>query len=159
RYFEGGVVLSVLYIWEEGFGGKLKEGNMFCVCSVSKPTVGSGNIPEITDSDSNSLPTKRFSSRNRVPSEPPKPSVMQMQRIVGAGSFRDTEPLPLPYLIVMNRGSDMRKTVMDLFLGQAMEGRVQKKMRETGEWLDANAESKITSSSTFSFHSSILISN
>ncbi|BAT84688.1 NAD(P)H dehydrogenase subunit [Vigna angularis] len=112
---------------------------MFCVCSVSKPTVGSGNIPQISDSDSNSLPTKRFSSRNRVPSEPPKPSVMQMQRIVGAGSFRDTEPLPLP-------GSDMRKTVMDLFLGQAMEGRVQKKMRETGEWLDANAESKITSS-------------
>ena len=53
----------------------------------------------------------------------------------------------------------MRKTVMDLFLGQAMEGRVQKKMRETGEWVAANAEAKITSSSTFSSHNSNLISN
>ncbi|KAL9324009.1 hypothetical protein ACSQ67_008866 [Phaseolus vulgaris] len=43
-------------------------------------------------------------------------------------------------------------TVMDLFRGQAMQGRVQKKMRETGEWVAANAEAKITSSSTFSFH-------
>ena len=53
----------------------------------------------------------------------------------------------------------MRKTVMDLFLGQAMEGKVQKKMRETGEWVADNAEAKITSSSTFSFHSSIFISH
>ncbi|ESW21329.1 hypothetical protein PHAVU_005G062000 [Phaseolus vulgaris] len=36
--------------------------------------------------------------------------------------------------------------MMNLFLGQAMEGRVEKKMRETGEWVAANAEAKITSS-------------
>ncbi|ESW25275.1 hypothetical protein PHAVU_003G022100 [Phaseolus vulgaris] len=112
---------------------------MFCMCNVTKPTLGSGNFPQTTDSDSDSVPIKRFPRRTKLPNEPPKPSVMQMQRIVGAGSFRDTEPLPLP-------GSDMRKTVMDLFLGQAMEGRVQKKMRETGEWVAANAEAKITSS-------------
>ncbi|WVZ13671.1 hypothetical protein V8G54_011237 [Vigna mungo] len=31
---------------------------------------------------------------------------------------------------------------MDLFLGQAMEGRVQKKKRESGEWLAVDAETK-----------------
>ncbi|CAJ1932516.1 unnamed protein product [Sphenostylis stenocarpa] len=119
---------------------------MFCLCGVTKPIVGSANIPQNSDSEQTipplpvpKPPIKRFPSRNRVRNGPPKPSVMQMQRILGAGSFRDTEPAPLP-------GSDMRKTVMDLFLGQAIEGRVQKKIRETGEWLDANAESKITSS-------------
>ncbi|KAK8470125.1 hypothetical protein PHAVU_004G068500 [Phaseolus vulgaris] len=34
---------------------------------------------------------------------------------------------------------------MDLFLGQAIEGRVQK-MTETGEWVVANADAEITSS-------------
>jgi len=38
---------------------------------------------------------------------------------------------------------------MDLFFGQAMEGEVQKKMRETGEWLSTNAEPRITSSSEY----------
>ncbi|XP_068504044.1 uncharacterized protein [Phaseolus vulgaris] len=73
----------------------LKTGNL--LCKVVDLAAGEG-----------------FPHRNKVPNEPPKPSVMQMQRIVGAGSFRDTEPLPLPF---------QHATVMDLFRGQAMQGR------------------------------------
>jgi hypothetical protein len=47
----------------------------------------------------------------------------------------------------LNRDSDMKKTVFDLFLGQAMEGSVEKNMRKTGEWLANNTEPKIHSSS------------
>ncbi|RDX82387.1 putative NAD(P)H dehydrogenase subunit CRR3, chloroplastic, partial [Mucuna pruriens] len=121
---------------------------MFCLSSnlnsVTKPIVANGTVPEKSDSEQSKGPvaapaTKSLPRRNRLRNRPPKPSVMQMERMVGAGSFRDTEPPPLV-------GSDMRKTVMDLFLGQAMEGSVQKKMRETGEWLATNAEPKIVSS-------------
>ena len=89
------MILSVLYE-EKPLREKLKEESMFCMCNVTKPTLGSGNFPQTTDSDSDSVPIKRFPRRTKLPNEPPKPSVMQMQRIVGAGSFRDTEPLPLP---------------------------------------------------------------
>ncbi|XP_040861412.1 probable NAD(P)H dehydrogenase subunit CRR3, chloroplastic, partial [Glycine max] len=92
-------------------------------------------VPQNKDSEQRKPPipvpaTKPLPRRNRVRNGAPKPSVMQMERIVGAGSFRDTEPP-----IIMKRDSDMGKTLMDLFLGQAMEGEVQKKTRETGEWL------------------------
>ncbi|KAG5010223.1 hypothetical protein AAZX31_07G155000 [Glycine max] len=119
---------------------------MFCLSNLStiKPIVANATLPQNNDSDQTkpSIPvpaTKSLPRRNRLRNGAPKPSVMQMERIVGAGSFRDTEPPPL-------RDSDMRKTVMDLFFGQAMEGEVQKKMRETGEWLSTNAEPRITSS-------------
>ncbi|KAG5038033.1 hypothetical protein JHK82_018849 [Glycine max] len=122
---------------------------MFCLSNLStiKPIVANATLPQNNDSDQTkpSIPvpaTKSLPRRNRLRNGAPKPSVMQMERIVGAGSFRDTEPPPL-------RDSDMRKTVMDLFFGQAMEGEVQKKMRETGEWLSTNAEPRITSSSEY----------
>ncbi|TKY69271.1 NAD(P)H dehydrogenase subunit CRR3 [Spatholobus suberectus] len=123
---------------------------MFCLSNLStitKPIVANATLPEKSDSEQSKpqpplAATKPLLRRNRVRNGPPKPAVMQMERIVGAGSFRDTEPPPLRPL----RDSDMRKTVMDLFLGQAMEGAVQKKMREAGEWLATNAEPKILSS-------------
>ncbi|XP_027361975.1 probable NAD(P)H dehydrogenase subunit CRR3, chloroplastic [Abrus precatorius] len=121
---------------------------MFCISNLSsmaKPIVANATLPQNTDSEQNNVPkpplaaTKSSPRANRLRNGPPKPSVMQMERVVGAGSFRDSDPPPL-------RGSDMRKTVMDLFLGQAMEGPVEKKMRETGEWLATNTEPKFRSS-------------
>lgn len=37
---------------------------------------------------------------------------------------------------------------MDLFLGQAFEGVMQKKLRETGEWLGENGETRFRSTKT-----------
>ncbi|GAU40735.1 hypothetical protein TSUD_14200 [Trifolium subterraneum] len=45
----------------------------------------------------------------------------------------------------MKEGSDIKKTTSDLFLGQLFEGKVQKKMRETGEWLSENGETRLRS--------------
>lgn len=47
----------------------------------------------------------------------------------------------------MNKDSDMKKTTEDLFLGQASEGQLQKKLRETGEWLGDHAETRFRSAS------------
>lgn len=61
---------------------------------------------------------------------------------------------------IMNSGSDMRKSVFDLFLGRAFEGPVEKKLRTTGEWLVANAETRFRSSGNpffLSFFSSIYL--
>ncbi|KAL1338635.1 hypothetical protein HN51_033249 [Arachis hypogaea] len=71
------------------------------------------------------------------PRRPPKPTVIQIERIVGAGSFRDGEQAG---------DSDVRKSVFDLFLGQAFEGPVEKKIRTTGEWLLTNAEPRFQKS-------------
>lgn len=49
----------------------------------------------------------------------------------------------------MNRDSDVRKTIFDLFLGQAFEGPVEKKLRETGEWVAANSEARLRSAGSY----------
>nr|KYP46932.1 hypothetical protein KK1_031414 [Cajanus cajan] len=103
---------------------------------VTKPIMANATVSE--NSDSNSEQRKGGVRRRvRVGKGAPKLSVMQVERMVGAGSFRDAEPPPL--------NVDMRKTVMDLFLGQAIEGDLQKKMRQTGEWLATNVEPQIHS--------------
>jgi hypothetical protein len=48
----------------------------------------------------------------------------------------------------MKEDSDVKKTTCDLFLGQLFEGTVQKNMRETGEWLGENAETRFRSTKT-----------
>ncbi|KAL2347723.1 hypothetical protein Fmac_001723 [Flemingia macrophylla] len=108
----------------------------FCLsrfCLVTKAIVANARVPENSDSEQR----KNGGGRRRIRKGAPKLSVMQMERMVGAGSFRDAEPPPL--------NVDMRKTVMDLFLGQAIEGDLQKKIRHTGEWLATNVEPKIRS--------------
>ncbi|KAJ1425387.1 hypothetical protein SESBI_11100 [Sesbania bispinosa] len=129
---------------------------MFC---LAKPIVANATIPPNPDSSSSSQQqintpnpnrkppslgaTKPF-PRNRLPRRPPQPSVIQIERVVGAGSFRDGEPQP--------RDSDIRKSVFDLFLGQAFEGPVEKKLRQTGEWLVGTAETRFRSSGVTNIH-------
>ncbi|KAI5394517.1 hypothetical protein KIW84_061244 [Lathyrus oleraceus] len=80
---------------------------------------------------------------NKLPRRPPQPSIMQIERALGAGSFRDGEPE-----LKKEKDSDAKKTTMDLFLGQAFEGVMQKKLRETGEWLGENGETRFRSTKT-----------
>lgn len=56
-------------------------------------------------------------------------------------------------ILVMNSDLDVRKSVFDLFLGKAFEGPVEKKMRETGEWLINNTEKDFRSSGNNFFSS------
>lgn len=113
--------------------------------SVTK-TVAQANLPEsdssaptVRSNDPKSPPvsTKTVAlprkKRNR---SPPRPTVVQIERIVGAGSFRDGQPAD----------PDVRKSVFDLFLGKKFEGPVEKKLRETGEWLINNTEQDFRSS-------------
>ncbi|KAI9082179.1 hypothetical protein K1719_035919 [Acacia pycnantha] len=121
---------------------------MFCLSNISAitKTVAQANLPE---SDSSSPPVRSndpkpphlsaktitlpLKKRNR---SPPRPTVVQIERIVGAGSFRDGQPAD----------PDVRKSVFDLFLGKKFEGPVEKKLRETGEWLVNNTEQDFRSS-------------
>ncbi|XP_073223333.1 uncharacterized protein [Cicer arietinum] len=129
---------------------------MFCSFSMTKPIVANANLPQNPDSSSSSSSTPQQLNlpQNQKPSSlaptnrlrrlrPPQPSITQLERAVGAGSFRDGEPE-----LKMNKDSDIKKTVLDLFLGQAMEGAMQKKLRETGEWLGDNGETRLQSSSS-----------
>ncbi|KAI3491864.1 hypothetical protein L1887_43727 [Cichorium endivia] len=58
-----------------------------------------------------------------------KPSVAEIERAIGAGIFRDRD---------VNRESEQEKTLFDSILSNSIgrtEGDVEKKLRETGEWI------------------------
>ncbi|KAK2453461.1 hypothetical protein P8452_01047 [Trifolium repens] len=135
---------------------------MFRLCNVSitKPIfITNATLPQNSDSSSSSpkqtnLPQNKKSSlgpNKSVNSLPPsnlrrrlpQPSIMEIERSLGAGSFRDGE-----VDLKMKEDSDVKKTTSDLFLGQLFEGTVQKNMRETGEWLGENAETMFRSTKT-----------
>ncbi|KAI4313756.1 hypothetical protein L6164_026711 [Bauhinia variegata] len=114
--------------------------------SISKTVVAAANIPE-TDSSSlqsnapkpHPVPTRKavtLPGRKKLQPLSPQPSLVKIERIVGAGSFRDGEP---------QGDSEQRKSVFDLFWGNQFEGPVEKKLRETGEWLVTNTENEFRS--------------
>ncbi|KAM0019959.1 putative NAD(P)H dehydrogenase subunit CRR3 [Helianthus debilis subsp. tardiflorus] len=58
-----------------------------------------------------------------------KPSVAEVERAIGAGIYKDRD---------LNRESEQEKTLFDKILSNSIgttEGDVEKKLRETGEWL------------------------
>ncbi|KAK9060051.1 hypothetical protein SSX86_020755 [Deinandra increscens subsp. villosa] len=72
-----------------------------------------------------------------IPPQPPsgkqpmekKPSVAEIERAIGAGVFKDRD---------INRESEQEKTMFDQILSNSIgktEGDVEKKLRETGEWI------------------------
>lgn len=86
------------------------ETAMLCLSNIASinKTVAQANLPE---SDSASSPVRRNDSkpplgstktialpRKRRNSSPPRPTVVQIERIVGAGSFRDGQPGFVPLL-------------------------------------------------------------
>ncbi|XP_058724469.1 probable NAD(P)H dehydrogenase subunit CRR3, chloroplastic [Vicia villosa] len=130
---------------------------MFCSLSnlsIPKPiVVTNASLPQNPDSSSSSSsPQQTNLPQNQKPSpsppnklrhRAPQPSIMQIERALGAGSFRDGEPD-----LKTEKDFDVKKTTMDLFLGQAFEGKVQKRLRETGEWLGENGETRFRSTKT-----------
>ncbi|XP_076902980.1 putative NAD(P)H dehydrogenase subunit CRR3, chloroplastic [Bidens hawaiensis] len=58
-----------------------------------------------------------------------KPSVAEIERVIGAGMFKDRD---------INRESEEDKTLFDYILSNSIgktEGDMEKKLRETGEWI------------------------
>ncbi|XAR72219.1 hypothetical protein NMG60_11018788 [Bertholletia excelsa] len=59
-----------------------------------------------------------------------KPSIAEIERVIGAGVFRDRDN--------SNRNTEENKTIFDTVLSNSIgksEGNVEKKLRETGEWI------------------------
>ncbi|CAL0318479.1 unnamed protein product [Lupinus luteus] len=126
---------------------------MFCLSNIStnktfvahatlhqKPDLPSQqtNVPQPQPSLNTTKNIKSPSfSKNKLSQRPPNPVVIQIERAVGAGSFRDTEPRDVV---------DKKTSMVDWFLGQAVEGALEKNLRITGEWLANNSEKKVRSS-------------
>lgn len=89
-----------------------------------------------SSSENSSLPlgSKRKTGDAKIPtsSSPPlqkKPSVAEIERAIGAGVFRDRN---------IDGDSEESKTLFDTILSNSIgksEGSVEKKLRETGEWI------------------------
>ncbi|KAI3696280.1 hypothetical protein L1987_79292 [Smallanthus sonchifolius] len=90
-------------------------------------------------SDKSNPDTKPQARRINIttPPQPPsgkqqiekKPSVAEIERAIGAGIFKDRD---------INRESEQEKTLFDQILSNSIgktEGDVEKKLRETGEWI------------------------
>nr|XP_043627761.1 probable NAD(P)H dehydrogenase subunit CRR3, chloroplastic [Erigeron canadensis] len=84
--------------------------------------------------DSNAKPPQRQKKTSRIPRQPQqvvarKPSVAEIERAIGAGIYKDRD---------INRESEQEKTLFDTILSNSIgrtEGDVEKKLRETGEWI------------------------
>ncbi|KAK7273875.1 hypothetical protein RIF29_14939 [Crotalaria pallida] len=114
--------------------------NKTIIASATLPQKSDPSSPKQTNAPQPSLSATKTvttpSSKNKLRNGPMRPSVVEIERAVGAGSFRDAEP----------REVDKKTSMIDWFLGQAVEGAVEKKLRTTGEWLANNPEKKVRSS-------------
>ncbi|MBA0760003.1 hypothetical protein Gotri_022801 [Gossypium trilobum] len=99
-------------------------------------------------------PRKRRQRLRQQKSHPP-PSIVQIERAIGAGSFRDADSrhifLHPPFAFLWEQ---RRKTIFDGLLpvtGGKFEGDIEKKLRETGEWIGTTTEATFRSSGTSFF--------
>ncbi|KAF8117067.1 hypothetical protein N665_0012s0079 [Sinapis alba] len=95
----------------------------------SKPTKIPTRISQKTGNENQPLPRKQRREK--------KPSIAQIERAFGAGSYRDSEG-----------EMDMNTVFDELLLGHAnkFEGKLEKKLREVGEMFVDRTESKVRSS-------------
>ncbi|EOY01038.1 Chlororespiratory reduction 3, putative isoform 2 [Theobroma cacao] len=120
--------------------------------SISMPKAVAHPLASLTDNPSppqevKSNPKPRTTTRPRKrrqrlhKQKPQPPSIIQIERAIGAGSFRDADS-----------SSDLenrRRTVFDGLLpitGGKFEGEIEKKLRETGEWIGSRTEATFRSS-------------
>ncbi|GLT97925.1 hypothetical protein SLE2022_154670 [Rubroshorea leprosula] len=102
--------------------------------SSSSPPPRTKNIPR---TEPTTLPRRKKQPLRQQ--KPQQPSIVQIERAIGAGSFRDADSSDL----------DRRKTIFDGLLPITtgkFEGAVEKQLRETGEWISSNTEAKFRSS-------------
>ncbi|EOY01037.1 Chlororespiratory reduction 3, putative isoform 1 [Theobroma cacao] len=119
--------------------------------SISMPKAVAHPLASLTDNPSppqevKSNPKPRTTTRPRKrrqrlhKQKPQPPSIIQIERAIGAGSFRDADSSDL---------ENRRRTVFDGLLpitGGKFEGEIEKKLRETGEWIGSRTEATFRSS-------------
>ncbi|XVF85399.1 hypothetical protein PTKIN_Ptkin17bG0115000 [Pterospermum kingtungense] len=85
-------------------------------------------------------PARRRRQRLQHQQKPQPPSIIQIERAIGAGSFRDADSSDL---------EQSRRTIFDGLLpvtSGKFEGAIEKKLRETGEWIGSRTEATFRSS-------------
>ncbi|XP_039065770.1 probable NAD(P)H dehydrogenase subunit CRR3, chloroplastic [Hibiscus syriacus] len=117
-------------------------------CSISMaravvlPVASLTDKPSPQETQTNSKPKTARRRRQRLRQQKPNPpSIVQIERAIGAGSFRDADSSELE--------EDSRKTIFDGLLpvgGGKFEGEIEKKLRETGEWIGSTTEATFRSS-------------
>ncbi|KVI05438.1 hypothetical protein Ccrd_016229 [Cynara cardunculus var. scolymus] len=129
-------VMLCLFIW---FLESKRESEMIglsCICINRAPILSS--LSDRSNPDTNPQ-VRRI--KTGIPLQPPagkqqkekKPSVAEIERAIGAGIFRDRDINRQDY-----GSSNREKTLFDSILSNSIgrkEGDVEKKLRETGEWI------------------------
>ncbi|XP_012467261.1 probable NAD(P)H dehydrogenase subunit CRR3, chloroplastic [Gossypium raimondii] len=113
---------------------------------IHPPIASLTDKPSPQETQTNSKPktaTRPRKRRQRLRQQKPHPppSIVQIERAIGAGSFRDADSSDLE--------EQRRKTIFDGLLpvtGGKFEGDIEKKLRETGEWIGTTTEATFRSS-------------
>ncbi|XWS34473.1 hypothetical protein CRYUN_Cryun21dG0041500 [Craigia yunnanensis] len=111
--------------------------------AVALPFASLTNNPSPQEIKTNPKPKTRTRARRRQrlhQQKPQPPSIIQIERAIGAGSFRDADSSDL---------EQRRKTIFDGLLpitSGKFEGAIEKKLRETGEWIGSRTEATFRSS-------------
>ncbi|PSR88142.1 NAD(P)H dehydrogenase [Actinidia chinensis var. chinensis] len=85
-------------------------------------------------------PEANHSQQKRKQQKQKQPSIAEIERVIGAGAFKDRD--------TTNRDSEQNKSVFDAILSNSVgktEGSVERKLRETGEWIIDRTERKSNS--------------
>ncbi|KAL3510550.1 hypothetical protein ACH5RR_029951 [Cinchona calisaya] len=109
--------------------------------SINKLNILASALPNNTSSPSKSILKDKRKQK--------QPSILEIERAIGAGIFRDKVPIrQLPFT-----DPEEKKSVFDTIL--STEGPVEKQLRETGEWITDKTEGTFRSSGktilTFAF--------
>ncbi|XP_074280279.1 putative NAD(P)H dehydrogenase subunit CRR3, chloroplastic [Silene latifolia] len=107
--------------------------------TLPKPAITSASLPN-NNSTVPATSRKKIGALKRTSPNPNKPSLAEVERAIGAGIYRDHDPA--------SETTDKNK-VFDVVLSNSIgktEGPIEKKLRETGELLNAQTE-RITRSS------------
>ncbi|WRX15106.1 hypothetical protein QQP08_007593, partial [Theobroma cacao] len=135
--------------------------------SISMPKAVAHPLASLTDNPSppqevKSNPKPRTTTRPRKrrqrlhKQKPQPPSIIQIERAIGAGSFRDADSRHINSQLFLSFNcfsivdlENRRRTVFDGLLpitGGKFEGEIEKKLRETGEWIGSRTEATFRSS-------------
>ncbi|XP_008464703.2 probable NAD(P)H dehydrogenase subunit CRR3, chloroplastic isoform X1 [Cucumis melo] len=124
--------------------------SLFSISITKNVALASLNPNRHSHSHSHSPPLKTNDAADTIPIKTPRlrpkllnprrPSVIEIERAIGGGRFRDADPRDL---------EEDKKAAFDMFLMSftgKYEGPLMKKLRETGEWVTNQTETKFQAS-------------
>ncbi|KAF5748029.1 Chlororespiratory reduction 3 putative isoform 1 [Tripterygium wilfordii] len=110
---------------------------------TSRTRTTNNNPPLIPTS---TLPkTNNNNNKMKKQQRPPQPSVREVERVIGAGCYRDNDPNPKESEEDSEELESLFDGILPISTGK-FEGPVEKKLRKTGEWLAVQTESTFQSS-------------